>query len=569
MVANALQIAFNAIGIGSAIDHEKLMVPANQRSYAWEESHVQTLFQDLSSAIQSDNPTYFLGTIVLTQGPGDRLEVADGQQRLATTTILIAAIRDFLDGGGPQEKQTSNKYTAQFLLDYDEFSGEYAPKLQLNYEDNDFFLKYVLLLPDDSRRLNATSSSFSHKRIQKAAEIAKVHVGNIVAQFNKPDRPKHLYQWIKFLRESAVVISIRVPDHINAFTMFETLNDRGLRASQTDILKNALFSLAKDRLHEVQLRWSSMTGVIESVGDDDMLLTYIRHYWIMRNGPTQERDLALRVKQQVTTKQQAVDFVFALDDLAADYTALVAPLEHPGWTNLDKQSRAYIYVLTRVLTIEQMRPLLLAMIRRFEPTELKKMLKVLVSWSVRFLIAGAGGGGPLDRNYGQRAKEVMDGSTTNARQIISKTGPDLLRSDKDFKQAFAQHRVTRTALGRYFLRSLELQAQGDANPDLGGVLEDTMEFNLEHIMPLRPSEGWAIETEAVQIYGKRLGNMVLLNPNMNVRVGNKPFAEKAPVFATSPSLLTQDVGAYAEWGSKEIDQRQEKLAEFAVKTWVS
>ena len=64
------------------------MVPPNQRSYAWEAPHVQTLLEDLSGTISADGAPYFLGTVVLTQGADGRLEVADGQQRLATTSIL-------------------------------------------------------------------------------------------------------------------------------------------------------------------------------------------------------------------------------------------------------------------------------------------------------------------------------------------------------------------------------------------------------------------------------------------------------------------------------------------------
>ena len=72
------------------------MVPINQRSYAWEDDQVTDLFQDFAAAIAGDDSHYFLGTVVLTHGESGIPEVADGQQRLATATILLAAIRDFL-----------------------------------------------------------------------------------------------------------------------------------------------------------------------------------------------------------------------------------------------------------------------------------------------------------------------------------------------------------------------------------------------------------------------------------------------------------------------------------------
>jgi uncharacterized protein with ParB-like and HNH nuclease domain len=262
------------------------------------------LFEDFSSAISKGDDSYFLGTIVLTQGAGDRLEVADGQQRLATTSILIAAIRDYLETeGGASEKKAANKYTSDFLLQYDEMSGENIPKLQLNYEDNDYFTKRILLSPNDLERCKVKRATLSHQRLDQAAAIAKEHVGKIVSQFAKADKAKKLYEWVGFLRDNALVIEIQVPGAINAFTMFETLNDRGLKASQMDILKNALFALAQDRVPEVQTRWASMSATIDTIGDSDLLLTYVRHYWSTLYGYVVERELAEQLKEKVTTKQ--------------------------------------------------------------------------------------------------------------------------------------------------------------------------------------------------------------------------------------------------------------------------
>ena len=88
MATRPSTIEFEHVGIGTALSRNRLSVPPNQREYSWEEEHVQDLFHDLAGAIDSNKPSYFLGTIVLTRGPGGTFEVADGQQRLATTTIF-------------------------------------------------------------------------------------------------------------------------------------------------------------------------------------------------------------------------------------------------------------------------------------------------------------------------------------------------------------------------------------------------------------------------------------------------------------------------------------------------
>src|ERR1700758_3466094 len=93
MPSSAGTIEFAHKGIGSMLAHSRLTVPLNQREYAWEEEQVTALLQDFANA-RAKNSTYFLGTIVLTHGK-ELPEVSDGQQRLATTTILLAAIRDY------------------------------------------------------------------------------------------------------------------------------------------------------------------------------------------------------------------------------------------------------------------------------------------------------------------------------------------------------------------------------------------------------------------------------------------------------------------------------------------
>lgn len=565
MAKHSLGITFSDAGIGATINQYDLQVPLNQRSYAWERSHVRTLFEDFSAAIQSDTPAYFLGTIVLTHSPKG-LEVADGQQRLATTTILIAAIRDYLHANGGTEKNAAAKYTQQYLLEFDENTGENAPKLRLNSDDNDYFTKNVLLEPDDPARDTAVKTTSSHENLFYAAAEAKAHVAKLVAPYAKPERAKRLYEWIQFLKDGAVVIVIRVPDHINAYTLFETLNDRGLRASQADILKNFLFGKSQDRLAEVSQKWTSMAGTIESIGQDDLLLTFLRHYWISQNGPTTEKELAKRFRDKINSRQQSVDTAIALESSSTDYACLFTPLENMSWTNFDKQTRAYIYVMIRILGIEQIRPLILAVVWKFSSSEAKKAFRLFVSWSVRFLVAGGGGGGVLDRHYGLRAKEISDGMVSTTRELASRMN-NIVRGDTDFRNAMLTHRVSKSPLARYYLRSMELELQGASSPELGGVLEDTVLFNLEHVMPSAPSEEWPVDLDTLWANNKRLGNMALLNPEANVGTGNKSFSVKRPVYKASPLLLTQNVADHTEWGSNEINARQEMMANIAVKVW--
>ena len=528
---------------------------------------MQTLFEDLSAAKQKDNPTYFLGTIVLTHGskPNEH-EVADGQQRLATTAILIGAIRDHLFNMGNSGKRAAEKYTSDFLLTYDPRTEENFPKLRLNTVDSDFFSSAILPSADDPSRDNERQpTASSHTRLFEAAKLAKSHVENIVAQYRRDLHATVLYDWIEFLKLNAIVIVIEVQDDVDAFRMFETLNDRGLKASQIDILKNYLFSISGEHVAESEDSWNSMVGTIESIGDDDLIMACVRHSWIAKNGPTTEAKLAEKVKEKITGRHEAIRFVAELDNSATDYTAILNPLNHPRWSEYDLTAKRYLAVITTVLEITQIRPLLLAVCQHFSPNEAREAFRLFVSWSVRFLIAGGGGGGVLDRHYGLRAKEVTDGLLSTANEVFDKMS-HIVRSDEVFEAAFQSQSVAKAKLARYYLRALDLQYTGGNNASVGGV-DDTEEATLEHIIPKIPSDDWQIDPLDAKNYYKRIGNLALLGPKENVSAGNQTFAGRVPIYLRSSALLTQKVAEAESWGSAEVENRQKDLARLAVKTW--
>lgn len=553
-------INFEHKGIGHVLANNRLMVPINQRSYAWETEHIVDLFQDLADAIATDEAEYFLGTIVLTQGETNIPEIADGQQRLATTTILLAAIRDYLYSNN--NKGRAETIAHDYLLTSDLMTEDMVPRLQLNVEDNEFFSKYVLPSPDSKdRKIRPTKPS--HIRIQTAAKLAAEHIEKIVSPYKDEDRFKRLIAWVMFIREGASVILIRVPEHINAYTMFETLNDRGLRVAQSDILKNFLFGKAKERLREVQPKWASMVGALETVGDDDLTVTYIRHFWITKDGPTKERELAQKIKDSVTSKQRAVETISALDESVPDYVALLNP-DHEKWNPYGNKTRKHIGIIAHQLRVEQIRPLMFAVSRFFTKEEARKAFRLFVCWSVRFLVVG-GRGGLLDRNYAIKAQQVGNRDITTAKQLASSM-VDVVPTDTAFEGAFATARVTQNYLARYYLRALELQIKQDPEPELVPNEEEEV-INLEHILPLNPSPAWKVDSEIASACFNRIGNMVLLQAKVNVAVGNETFSKKRPHYTKSTFLLTKQVGKAQTWDLERINERQKHLANLAVKTW--
>src|SRR5262249_20757541 len=156
---------------------------------------------------------------------------------------------------------------------------------------------------------------------------------------------------------------------------------------QADLLKNYLFSKSGSRLNEAAVRWSSVTGAIETVGDDDLLILYIRHLWVTKWGPTKEDDLADEIEQRIRGTQAVMEFLRELDQSASDYIALFNP-EHAKWNKYKTVIRALVRTVQVDLKVEQIRPLLFAISKHFAAEEATKAFQLCVSWSVRFLVAG-------------------------------------------------------------------------------------------------------------------------------------------------------------------------------------
>ena len=197
------EIGFEHKGIGEVLAHNRLAVPLNQREYSWEDEHVRDLLTDFANAISGKHGTYFLGTIVLT-GRVDVPEVSDGQQRLATTSILLAAIRDYF--ADTKDDKRKAHIEEQYLRTTDIETTESVPKLTLNVDDNAFFTKYVV----DGDHSVDPSSKPSHQRIKRAAELAEEHIRQILKPHAESVRTQRLLEWVKFLREGAEVIVLRV-----------------------------------------------------------------------------------------------------------------------------------------------------------------------------------------------------------------------------------------------------------------------------------------------------------------------------------------------------------------------
>jgi hypothetical protein len=307
-----------------------------------------------------------------------------------------------------------------------------------------------------------------------------------------------------------------------------------------------------------------MLGILESLGQGDITVTYLHHLLITKNGPTKGGEVFDRVRKSVNSQGRAIEFLDELADNASDYAALFNS-DHKKWNDYGTSTRKNLATINRDLRVEQIRPLMFAVSKHFSVKEARLAFRLFVFWSVRFLIAG-GRGGLLDRNYALRAQDIGTGKVKTANELTAAMS-EIIPSDALFQTAFAEARVSHAYLARYYLRALEMRRKGDPEPEFV-PMDDEQVVNLEHIVPANPQSSWpGVDPDTASAYYKRLGNMVLLQAKKNSMTGNSSFAEKKEHLKTSTFLLTSEVADYDSWGIKEINERQHGLAMLAVQTW--
>ena len=555
----------NGTGLAEVLKGNRLKVPLNQREYKWELDNVEDMLHDLAKAMRTQQPAYFMGTIVMTKTGSEEWEIADGQQRLATTSIIFSAIRDiFL---GMEEEQRARSIENDFLFMIDADTASLIARLTLNADDNPFFYNRIIARPEH-RSKEVSIKLSSHKRLQAAYQFVRNYFhelkGLVGAQYIE-----NLLDWRKYLLNKAKVLLLKVPESKWAFIMFATMNGRGIQTSQVDLVKNHLFQEADQRIHEAQRAWSAMRGVLEAISDDDdLIMEYMRWVACIIFGITREKEVFDKIAEKSKGPVNAINMLVSLEDLANDYAALFNP-EHPKWNVYPPEIRDVISVLID-MDVRQMRPLLLSVAKNFSPKESLITFKGLISWAVRMTVAGGSKAGRLDTFYANLSHRVdikaLKGGITTYDDLLS-AAKSVLPSDNEFQSVFENLRVKVSKTARYYLRWLEITAQGSKEPPWI-VNTETRAVNLEHVMPKTVCEKWAASIQDVETHAHRLGNLALLQASQNVLVDRMPFSEKKAVLAASPYLLTAMIGRdFKNWSVIEIEARQKKLAEYAPATW--
>jgi len=244
------------------------------------------------------------------------------------------------------------------------------------------------------------------------------------------------------------------------------------------------------------------------------------------------------------------------------YAALANP-EDRLWTD---PQRRYVREL-RMFSVRQPWSLLLAAYRVFDEGDFTSILRAVSIVSFRYNVIGNMLTHEQERVYNDIAQRISNGELRQSSDVIRALAPVYV-DDETFRNAFA-NKVLRTTssrnrqVARYILFMLEEQISKN-HYDM-----DNPAYSLEHILPENSSDGWEhFDDEPIDEWIYRLGNLTLLEASLNRQAGNKPFAEKKPVYMQSAIQLTREVAEQNEnWTVDRLAERQRRMARLATAIW--
>jgi len=549
---------------------KQFQIPLFQRPYSWTEDKWVTLWEDLMKLYNDEvEGSYFLGAIVTQSiaGTADGISpylVIDGQQRLITLTILLAAMRDHLI----TEKK---KELAQEL---------YTLYLTNQYKKNEEFYK---ILPTQEDR-EAYQSILQDKKQKKEGSTKKDQIYASYTffkkQLKKPNKDEDftldITKFKAVILERLILVNITSDDKDNPYLIFESLNYKGQELTQADLVRNYIFmQLPRERREEIykniwlplQDKFKANMAPKEYAGE----LTTAFWFYLRKDGKSVgEKEVYKEIKNRFDRAKN--DSELKLEELVqfANYYQCLKFDNNEPQVSLQRWFKRLLRLDFTTCHI-----FLLNVYHQYEQKELslenfEKILRYLESYFVRRWFASVSTrslGNVFNNLYREVTKDNPDDLAEKLRQVLGgyeKT--QIWPSDEEFRKGILNTPVY-ASKGSNDRVKLILESLADS---LSKEQVNKQNLSIEHIMPQKLNSQWksmlgASSADVHKQFLHTLGNLTLTG--YNPEIGNKPFDEKKYIYLQSNVSLNKYFQDITSWNAQAIKERAQKLADIAIQVW--
>ncbi|KAF0847538.1 DUF262 and DUF1524 domain-containing protein [Nocardia caishijiensis] len=543
----------------------QFIVPIYQRLYSWQEGECAQLWADVIRA--GSTPalgSHFTGSIVYvakeqsTNTSADPDLIIDGQQRVTTVTLILAALADRLDKLPPDQREpwdgfSPKKIRNRFLLNDDE-DGERQFKLILSQSDKQALIAILQGAPppaDAITRVTENYEFFRRKLAEPGLDLAVVSKG----------------------LDKLVVVDVKLERGVdNPQLVFEAMNSTGKKLSQADLIRNyVLMDLPPKQQEKLYTAyWRPME--LEFAGaDESQFDEFVRHYLTIKSGEIPRLDdiydaFKDHAARFTTTDDTIQSLVVELRQYARRYVAMALGKESDpkllrAFKDLDQIKADVVYpFLLEVYTDYDLEIL--------TREDVLQIVDLVTSYIFRRAVCRIPTNSLNKTFAGFSAAVRKDRYLDSVRaQFLSMKSYRRFPSDAEFEAGLGNNDLYNFRRRSYFLRMLE---------NFGRKEHVTIEnYTIEHILPQNEnlSADWrsALGDNWQEVQAKylhTLGNLTLTG--YNSEYSDHPFEKKRDMaggFRDSPLRLNKGLGQLASWNADEIRARAARLAGDALEIW--
>lgn len=586
-------------------------IPRYQREYTWGQRDWANLYDD----VFDNDPGYFLGSIIVIQGEIDPktnivdFEVIDGQQRLTTISLLLTALYarinerpDAIDED--MQLDDVRPLRNRLVLKSNKGMTRVVPQVQNHNQDD-----YRWILKEHAGLAVVMQRPKYHgvRKMSKAFEYFYDRLGGEISGMGDDEALRTLLDKSRLLC-SAVLVQINVDSHADAYTLFASLNNRGVPLSAVDLIKNTLLAKVADADgDELDYYFEQWQEVLRNLGDDyatqerffrqnyDAFRRDVNRPFVQEGGAqlplgsVATRSNLLKIyEKRIGQDPGALGVLDELRDNSLIYSQIIG-VDREG---MDGKLERQLVEIARAQGVPSYLMLLYLMKRKpelgLDDGLIAGIVAVLVRFFVRRNVTDTPPTRDLERLFISICEDIEDERLEGVEvaRYIKRRLVDVSASDATFKERLEGPIYdVNPDMTRYILTVL---AEPSVTKEMKGLWERYPSGNyvwtIEHVFPQGeniPASwvdmiGGGDKAKAQEIQATRvhtLGNLTITG--YNSKLSNMPFVEKrdrkdsngANVGYRNGLNLNDDLVSVDSWTKEQIETRTEKLVKLALQAF--
>jgi uncharacterized protein with ParB-like and HNH nuclease domain len=545
---------------------EKLKVDDYQRTYAWSRDEIFEFFSDLKSCVAADD-YHFFGTLIFQVDPQGVAKVVDGQQRLTTVFVFMAALRDAIIALGIDTlpKTSDRKLPIPVLNKTWEFLYlDYDPE-KIRFESNRFlsaiFTSSIYPEPSEQREIKDRESALTLSFRKAVKAIREMLRSDLDAFHSAEEKLSRINNFIDALRDRFLTLKVQTTTLSESLEIFLTLNNRGLPLGASDLVRGEILAKLgegeseqkQSAIHKkVFEEWSDIADNVKEVE------VFLRHYLVSTGTEKIQKKkvfdavvVRLRDDNLASRKLKAQGLWKQLQDASEIYNQIIDP-------KMGGDTGYFLEMLNGL--IKSHRILMLNVLdSELPPNDLAKVVRQLFVLGFRWVMSG-GNAQELEDKFQKLGNSYRD--NRNVEALTSELATEALKISQESIELYLRDEADEGYVGKAVLHAINRARTPGANE-----IPMTADLHLEHIAPQTSTDGWkeaifagnAAEYDHYDSVISRLGNLTLLDFKLNMSIKQKDFLAKAEKYSGSVIKLSNDLVHEKTWDLESINSRTDYL----------